>query len=217
MDLYGLANSISGEDLFKYAAVAILLLLLFKSNVFIAFFLVFIYFSYNYSKIKTARSSPEQQKKVKLKTIKPPPITFDDKGDIVDFLFSIQDFHSYNPLAYEEMMNNLDIFFSLYSEINNGTKFCDQYYQIAKSKKENALNALHSMIFTLPTDRVMTDKFNRAHKRLNTILTKYLDELYGVCKLSLIKNGYNMYRTALNTGPEEYNKYDNKDFTYKIY
>ena len=73
------------------------------------------------------------------------------------------------------------------------------------------------MIFTLPTDKIMTDKFNRSHKRLNTLLTKYLDEMYGICKLSLIRNGYSTYRLALNTGPEEYNKYDNKDYTYKFY
>jgi len=217
MGPYDIISGISSEDLFKYAAVTIILLAIFRSNIFLAIFIAFLYIWYDYNRVRSTHVEPRVQEQLKVESLTPPPINFVDKNDIVDFLFSIQDWYHFNPLAYEEMTGNLEMFFELYTQIKLGSEFCDQYYQLAEMRKLAALNALQSMIFTLPTDKVTMDKFNRAHRRLNTILTGYQNRMYNACQYSLLKNGYNINRSVINLGPKEYNTYDDKDFTYQFY
>ena len=222
MRLYKLIETINNDNLFKYIVIIILSIFYFKFkniklNVFLALILALVYINYNYDEIMTTKEEEEQQKELKKETIKPTPEHFEDKDDVIDFLFSIQDWYHYNPEAYEELIDNLQSFFKLYLAINRESKFCDQYYQIAENKKNNALNALHSMVFTLPTHSAIMDKFNRAHKRLETIMNVYLNQLYDTCYYDLVKNGYDITRRAINTGPKEYNHYFDTDYTYQIY
>ena len=108
-------------------------------------------------------------------------------------------------------------FKSLYENVFADKKFANYYYQIATSKKNNALNAFHSIIFSLPNDKTFTEKFDRAHKRLETILNKYLNELYDKCDYYLIEDGYDILKRPLNKGPRAFNNYFDKDFTYQFY
>ena len=162
----------------------------------------------------------ELAQEIKLENIVP---NVDDieKDDIIDFLFSIQDMYEYNPLSYEEMIDYIRAFFTLYDIIlnspTNSVRFSDYYYQIAESNKNNAVNSLHSIIYKLPNDKALMDKHTRAHKRLETILTYYINELYDKCKDNLLKNGYNIHTRAINLGPKESNTYDDKDYSYQFY
>lgn len=217
MGLYSIINNINGADLFKYAMIIIIFLVIFSFNVLLALLLAVLFIWYDYEKVRVTNSEPRQQEEMKTDTIIPPVTNFRENPDIIDFLFSIQNWYHYNPLAYEEMMNNLELYFQLYHQIETGAEFCDFYYQNAEIKKQNALNAFQSMIFTIPTNNVIMDKFNRAHRRLNTILTKYQNQMYNICQYSLRQHGYDINKLAINTGPKEYNIYDNKDFTYQFY
>ena len=222
MGLYKIIETINSRNLFKYAVIIILSLVYFgtqniKLNVLLAIFVALVYISYNYDELDTKKTQEEDIKELKREAIKPDPRNFEDKEDLVDLLFSIQDWYHYNPQAYEEMIDNLYAFFELYDSIKRGSKFCDQYYQIASSKKNNAINSLHSMIFTIPTHAEVMDKFNRAHKRMETIMNDYLNEIYDVCHRDLLKKGYDITRRAINTGPKAANHYFDKDYTYQIY
>jgi len=222
MGLYKIIETINNQNLFKYVAVIIFFIFYFKFkniklNVFLALILALAYINYNYDEINTTKDEEEEQKKIKREIIQPDPKGFDDRDDVIDFLFSIQDWYHYNPQSYEEMIDNLKAFFHLFLAIQRGSKFCDQYYQIAESKKNNAINALHALIFTIPPQSIMTDKLDRAHKRLETIMNDYLNRLYDYCHYDLLKNGYDTTRRAINIGPKEYNQYSNKDFTYQFY
>ena len=95
----------------------------------------------------------KEQYETKLNSIKPKPKEIKDE-DIVDFVFSVQDFYVFNPEAYEEFIDNLDAFKNLYDTIFSDSKFSHYYYQIADSKKNNALNSFHSLIFKLPNDKI---------------------------------------------------------------
>lgn len=132
-------------------------------------------------------------------------------------MFSIQDLYEHNPQAYEEMYDNIENFLNVYEIIMGNTYYCDYYYQIAESKKDNAINSLHSIIYKLPNDKILTDKHTRAHKRLDTILTNYINKLYDECQSNVIRNGRNVYNRAINVGPKEHNHYFDKDFAYQFY
>lgn len=163
---------------------------------------------------------------IKLNNIKPISKKLYNQSDLIDILFSVQDLYQYNPLVYDELMDNIDGFFYIQENIFRNTKLTNYYYQIAESKKDNIVNNFHSLIFSLPSNKFLTDKFNKTNKRLETILNNYLNEMYDKCTFDLMRNGYDIYKRKINKGPKEYNNYPikdennnffNKDFTYQFY
>jgi hypothetical protein len=222
MGLYTLIETINNKNLFKYVIILILSIIYFgrqniKINAFMAIMVALVYIAYNYDEITTKKEEEEDHKELKRESIQPTPRNFKEKDDLIDFLFSIQDWYHYNPESYEEAIDNLQSFFDLYKAIQRGSKFCDQYFQIAESKKNNALNSFHSMVYTIPVNADVMDKFNRAHKRLETILNEYLNEIYDICHHDLIRRGYDITRRAINTGPKEANHFFDTDYTYQFY
>ena len=186
-------------------------------NIILALVFALICIIYLYEKETRAIEIEKEQYKEKHDSINPTPKNIDSDKDIINFLFSIQDFYVFNPQAFEEVIDNIDSFKILYENVFADATLSDYYYQIADSKKSNALNAFHSIIFTLPNDKIYTEKFNRAHKRLETILNKYLNEMYDQCTFYLYKNGHDILKRQILEGPREYNHYFDKEFTYQFY
>lgn len=215
-------ESLDNFTLFGYILIMLFFLFIFQNsnvglNVFLALILGSIAVYYFYDRKNKVAEQEEEIYKKKLDTIRPNPKNFEDRRDIIDFLFTIQDLYPYNPPAYDELIENLTAFFTIRSDILNEVRGCGYYYQIADSKKQNALNALHSIIFTLPDDRKLTDKFDRAHKRLDTLLTEYMNEMYNACNDEILNKGINIYTKFINTGPRAANHYFDTDFTYQFY
>ena len=73
------------------------------------------------------------------------------------------------------------------------------------------------MVYSLPNSKQLMDKFNRAHRRLETILNKYLNDIYDKCNENTVKRGYNVDKRAINLGPKPHNHYVDKDFSYEFY
>jgi hypothetical protein len=176
--------------------------------------MVILYFE---ERTKYTNDVQTKQLETKLENIKPEPKNFKGHDDIIEFVFSIQDFYVYNPQAYEEFIDNLDAFLSLHEDIFGGSQLQNSYYQIAESKKRNAENSFMSIIHSLPTNKYITEKFDRAHKRLETILNVYLNELYNKCQTDILRDGLDIYKRQINVGPKEYNTYFDKSFTYQFY
>jgi hypothetical protein len=129
---------------------------------------------------------------------------------IVDFLYSIQDFYYHNPQNYEGLIDNVNSFFDAYENCYLDNDLSNYYYQIADDKKTNALNSLHSIIFNLPTNKFSTEKLNRAHQRLETILTQFLNQLYQKCQENIIQYGFNINKKQIDIGPKGYNIYSDQ-------
>lgn len=222
MKLYQLAEKMSNTTTFKYATIIVVLLIFFRTkyiglNIFLALILALVVIAYIQDKNDTKILHEETEKEHKLDSIKPKPENFKGHDDIVDFVYSVQDLYDYNPLAFEEMVDNLDVMLEIRTLLEKGVKNCEHYYQIAENKKNNALNSLHSLIFTIPTSKRLTDKLDRGHKRLETVLNKYLNYMYDICYHDTVKNGYNVERIHINLGPKAHNHYFDRDFTYQIY
>jgi hypothetical protein len=222
MGLYEIIRGVNNKNLFIYGTIIFISIIYFKPkeiqlNIILALIIAALIINYKYDKSKNTIEGEEQEKDLKREQIVPNPINYGDKDDLIDFLFSVQDWYHYNPQAYEDMSDNLESFFTIYSAIKRKSTFCDQYFQIADSKKNNALNSFHSIIYNIPNNEHVMDKFNRAHKRLETIMNAYLNQIYDVCHRDLVRNGYDITRKAINIGPKEANHYFDKDFSYQIY
>ncbi len=221
MGIFSLIDSFDNKSLFFYIGIILLLILYFRNKIIglniilaLAFGVIIILYL---NDAKTFRNELEKKQQAhKLSMIKPPPKKIADKNDIIDLLFSIQDLYPYNPEAYEEMVDNIDAFMTIYDIIKTDPVFCEYYYQIGESKKSNAINALQSLIFNLPNNKIVEDKLTRAYKRLDTILTKYINELYKICDNDLTTKGFDITRKIINTGPKEYNVYEEKDYSYQF-
>jgi hypothetical protein len=143
-------------------------------------------------------------------------IEFNHK-DMINFLFSIQDFYQNNPQAYEDMIENIDQFFVLYNEIIINPELANQNYQNLVDLKRSILNSLQSIIINLLPNVQRDNKLQESVVVLNNILNKYLSDIKKLHENLIYKNGYNMRTTLINTGPDSYNTFDNSEFSYDIF
>lgn len=221
MGIFTFISSFDNKILFRNIIIILIFIYFFIKldiglNLILGLILAIIVILYFTEKESIQTEIIKEQYETKLNTIKPKPKHIVD-DDIVDFVFSVQDFYVFNPQAYEEFIDNLDAFKELYDTTFADGKFSNYYFQIAESKKNNALNSFHSILFKLPNDKFYTDKLVRAHKRLETLLNNYLNQLYDQCTHNEYKDGLTFLRRPINNGPKEYNTYFDKDFTYQIY
>jgi hypothetical protein len=224
MGVFTFIDAIHNKQLFQYVVITLIVLFFFLKisiglNIILSLIISIGIIFYLNEKENVETLIDEKQDSIKYETIKPKlnKLNFDTDSDIVDFLFSIQDFYVYNPEAYEEMIDNLNSFYTLIENTFNEPTFCTYYYQIAFSKKNNALNSLQSLIFNLPTEAAFNDKFNRAHERLETILNKKMNDLYDECEKHIFKNGRNTVTTPLMKGPQGYNVFNDEEYSYQFY
>jgi hypothetical protein len=221
MNLYSYIEDITSEYLFLYSVIFVALLYYFKNinislNVLFVCVITLFIIIYTNDKEKIISSTKKENNKIKLNEIKPRPKNINEHSEIIDFLFSIQDFHIYNPQAYEEMIDYIDIFFSIYESIKITPKNNNKFFSIIEQRKHDALNSLHSLIFTIPSDKNMTNKLNISINTLEELLNKYLNEIYHIHNEYLYNTGYNIEHKPLenNIGPKANNFYKNELFTF---
>lgn len=223
MGLYTEINNTTTHVLFQYGVIIILALYSLRKvsiglNIFLAIIIATLLILYYHEKRELNLTALETQHKFKGNTIVPDIKNVKKYDEIVDFLFSIQDFFNYNPETYEEMIDNLISFFTMYEEVEKGVSRCEDYYGIAKSKKKNALNCLHSLIYSLPVTQITSQKLVKAQEVLDNMLNVYLNKIADACELSLLTVGHTKDRNIVTIpGPEPYNDYlRNQDFTFDV-
>lgn len=223
MGLYEEMNEASPAMLFKYAVILILSLFFLKTvdvglNIFLALLIATIVIMYYHEKVETDVSDQEKQDKLKADSIRPRVEHIKKYKDIIDLLYSIQDFSVHNPQTFEEMIDNIKAFFTLYESLQKGVERCEDYYDIAISKKENALNCLHALIYDSHARIPGVNKIMKAQEVLSDMLSVYLGEMRDICILSLRTTGFHNQRKLLQeVKPAAYNKYLNTtDFTFDI-
>lgn len=222
--LYNFIQSLSSQDIFKYSIILILSIAFFsKYSINLGFLLgigialgIIIYLHQR----KVVKSdSYDHLHNDKVNNIRPKPINFDDKNDVIDLVYNLQDFFYDNPQVFEEMIDNLNIFFKVYDDTMIGRHTCSQNYEIAKSKMHNAVNSLHSIIYSLDSDKDTNSKFNRATKQMYKVLSHYLDKINAKCEEHLIRNGYNVTTKLIeHNQPKPFNFYlTGKKFSWDFF
>lgn len=226
MGLYTEIKETNSSTLFKYGIILMVTLSVLRKvnirlNIFMALIISTVIIIYLHEKRETNIEDLEKQHKLKAETILPPIKSVEKYKDIVDFLYSIQDFHAYNPQAYEEMVDNITSFFEMYESIMKGAIHCEDYYEIALSKKQNSLNALHSLIYKLPVAGVLHKKLVKAQEVLDELLGNYLNEIYTECIHVFMRDGLDNEKKIIYKGPSPFNEFlktedQGLDFTYDI-
>ena len=138
--------------------------------------------------------------------------------EMIDFIFSIQDMYKYNVPAYQEMIEHIDNFYELYEQSKITHSLSGLNYGIAEDKRREAVNALHSLIYNVPTNHIVMNKLENAVNKLFNLLGERLDEIYTLNKNYILLNGYSVDTVVVNRGPNPINFYsDEQHYTYDIY
>jgi hypothetical protein len=177
-----------------------------------------VYFLYNNYKEKQEKEN--KTKSFQEANLLPKPEIFEKYGDIVKYLFSIQDFYIYNPQAYEDMTKSLDNFFRTFEETQNNPSQAGVNYNLMISYKKYATNSLHSIIYNLPNDVQYTNKLNDAIIIIQEILDKYLDKVKNIHEKYLYENGYNNKTKLIDNLKMPYNFFDTgykSRFTFELF
>lgn len=139
----------------------------------------------------------------------------DDKI-ITEFLFSVQDFHRFNPEEYQNMITYINTFYSIYYNIKENNKNVHQLWDIAVKNKKDALNSFNSINLSLPSDVNVITKLDKKSLELEEILNNKLEDMYCIYLDDLYK-GRNWYTKQINIGPEPYNNIESKNSSYDVY
>lgn len=137
--------------------------------------------------------------------------------NMVNFLFSIQDFYIYNPQAYEDMIEQIDYFFRLYEDIINNNQFAGEHYELLEGCKRNALNSLQSLVHTISPNKEIDDKLDNSLKILNILLQKYINDIKKINDIYIYENGIKPNTKIIYIGPTPINIYDKTEFTYDMF
>jgi hypothetical protein len=173
---------------------------------------------YLYNNYKEKQETENKTKSFQEANLLPKPEIFSDHADMVKYLFSIQDFYIYNPQAYEEMTEYLSLFFRTYKEAKENKKQASINHGLMLTYKSGAINALHSIVHSLPDTTDYTDKLNRAISILQEILNEYLNKTEKMHKEYLFEYGYNNQTKLIHKGELPYNAFGNdKSFTYSLF
>jgi len=136
--------------------------------------------------------------------------------ELEDFFFSIQEFYSYNPATYEQMIDTLDNFLTVYQEVLAVNDFAGINYPILEAQKHEIVNLLHAQIYLIPDNKKLIDKLERAITELDKLLSGYLDKVYEINADSIVKNGYNNATVVINRGPKSSNFFGDTFFTFNV-
>lgn len=198
------------EKIFWYTTIFILIMNVVPQvkidiNILIGFVIVFLY-------LQTEEKFDNTIINRKKEFIRPVPKN--SKKEIVNFLFSIQDFYEYNPIAYENMVEGLDQFFDRYNEILKDVSLAGMSYDNLIEEKRNIINSLHSIIFKLPPNKQYDNKLENAIKSIEIFLQIYLDDVEKINNKYIYDNGVlNTSQLIKKTKVQPINFYTNDDFS----
>jgi hypothetical protein len=101
--------------------------------------------------------------------------------NLIYFLDFIKEYKIYNEQDYKELINNINNFLRIESDLDIGTQYCKYDVDSAIIYKKNTINIFHSFIHSLPSNKVINNKHNWAQEQLNTILTNHLNKIINKC------------------------------------
>lgn len=213
-----------GNELFVYILVFIIILWFFSRkefgvNILIGLIVAFFVICYLNTRNVRINDTYKEIQQAKKESIKPKLKRTDGYDDVVNLLFSIQDMYPANPQQYEDAIKSINVFYELYKESEVDKKTAYINYGLMKQFKRDALNALMSITFGLPSDKRVQDKLNNATIVLDEIMTKHLDQISYFADDYTYRYGYNIDTKIIDYGPKASNEYDDifKPYSYEIF
>jgi hypothetical protein len=209
-------ENIDNNTLFIFVIIIVFVIYFFsffdiKLNIIFGFIIagLIVYYMYNDNLVVQNRNNELLDEKKKL--IIPQPLKAIDYNEMVDFLFTIQDFHQYNQNAYEQMMMNIDYFFENYQNIIDDPEIAYLKYEMLFEQKINALNNLQSITYSLNPNTQYDKKLQNAIKRLDELLNVYIRKAYKIYANELYKKNIDERIIKKINDPDAYNSFENND------
>jgi hypothetical protein len=206
-------NKLSNKLLFMYVVLFIFIVFMFslkniKLNIVFGTIVASVVMYYIHNKKQDNLNKTEQiktQTKIEL-------INADDnileKNDMVNFLFSTQEFYYYNPNAHNDLIYNLKVFFQLHDEVIKDNTKAGTNFQKMDDYKRHSLNSMNSIIFKIQSDKRLLNKLNNAVSKLEDILISYQNEIHYFHLNNIHENGYNTETKLITFGPNPVNSYN---------
>jgi hypothetical protein len=111
---------------------------------------------------------------------------------IIQFFYNTRENSQYNLSNYVNSLSKINNILALSFQINIGVENPYQNYKTIKKLYNDALNSYHSIIYSLPSDKIIYKKFNSSLKILQSLLIKHLDDATVICKLKNNKEDINI-------------------------
>jgi len=207
-------NSIGKTELFIYAIIVLSCIFVasyfnFGINVMTGLIISGIIIYYYISNKNMVAEEEEEILKRKIKNIHKPPKIMDKYTELIDYFYSIRDFYPYNPGTYDAILANVESLLIILEDVKEGTINCKQNYEVAIEYRRNALNHLHSLIYSIHPNKHITKKLNIAQRNLNMILNKYVQDIKNICNKKTDEEGLNIDNGYIYDDIDAANIYDN--------
>lgn len=111
---------------------------------------------------------------------------------IIQFFYNTRENSQYNLTNYISSLRKINDILALSFQMNIGVENPYQNYKTIKKLYNDALNSYHSIIYSLPSDKIVYKKFNSSLKILQSLLIKHLDDAAVICKLKTNKEDINI-------------------------
>jgi len=103
---------------------------------------------------------------------------------------------------------NTDQFLILYENLmDNKMVYCNQNVEVAVDYVRHALNNLHSIIYNLDINQIVTKKFHESLREFHVLMYQYVDRIIKKCNSKFNSK-------QLNTNSSYYDQYGPKPFNY---
>jgi hypothetical protein len=182
--VYEYIKNIDNNDLFKYLVVIFGMILLLNRispgiNTIIGIItgVIFVYYMNDKHNTTGAHFISNMKNHLKGPLLNHTKYFYID-SELIQLMVDIKEYHSYNPFVYRKLVNTIDSFLHLVSDMEKTINNIGEQYQIITEKKHNAMNALHSMIYNIPQSEATITKYQHALLRLEELLNNHIDNVY---------------------------------------
>ena len=115
------------------------------------------------------------------------------------------------------MISHIDYFFEIYETIKDNNESVYLKYDMLINEKKNAINALHSIIFSLTPNTEYNNKLKNSMTKLDEILNIYIVDAQNIYENELYKKNITHKVIKSIDEPDAYNAFiNNKNFNYDI-
>lgn len=99
-------------------------------------------------------------------------------SELLQFLSDIKEYKYYNPANYRYLVQVLDNFLGLVTNLEMGVRYMGETYEALLEQKTKALNTFHAFIYKIPHSQSTMKHYHEAMDRLEDLLNVHIDQTY---------------------------------------
>jgi len=140
--------------------------------------------------------------------------------NIINLLYNVLEYNEYAPDIYFKILKYTNKLLQIKYEIPFVlAETCIGDYYNGKKIMKNSINFFHSMIYNIPRNKLVINKFNKLLKRFHILLKRILDYIKDICEKKNKEAGMTIYTRFIQNhdGPEDYLMYDDNDQDFQFF